>query len=112
MRGRRSPSGSRTTTKSGRTAACSTVPPREFAVQAAGFHGKEVGQEASNQIVTKRIGDSKARAMFRVVEHRLVVSSLLCKRPSFVFGVAVVFGDGLQGKGAFPLPLRLHVKKS
>src|SRR5258707_5769728 len=26
-----------------------------------------------------------------------VVSSLLCKRPSFVFGVAVVFGDGLQG---------------
>jgi RNA-directed DNA polymerase len=33
-----------------------------------------------------------------------VVSSLLCKRPSFVFGVAVVFWDGLQGKGHFPFP--------
>src|SRR6266478_9363012 len=41
-----------------------------------------------------------------------VVSSLLCKRPSFVFGVAVVFGDGLQGKGVFPLPLLLRVEKS
>jgi len=47
MRGRRSRSGKKTTTKSVRTAACSIELPVEFAAQAAGFHGKEVGQEAS-----------------------------------------------------------------
>jgi len=35
------------------------------------------------------------------------LSSLLCKRPSFL-GVAV--GDGLQGKGAVPLPLHSRRK--
>ncbi len=32
------------------------------------------------------------------------VSRLLCKRPSFVFG------DGVQGKGAVPLPLPISVE--
>ena len=28
------------------------------------------------------------------------------------FGFVVGFGDGLQGKGAFPLPLHIHVEES
>ena len=47
--------------------------PVEFAAQAAGFFRNEVGQEASNQTVTKRVSDSKARAIFRVLEHRFCV---------------------------------------
>jgi hypothetical protein len=30
----------------------------------------------------------------------------------FVVGFVVGFGDGLQGKGAFPLPLHIHVEES
>jgi len=37
------------------------------------------------------------------------LSSLLCKRPSFL---GVAFGDGLQGKGAVPLPLRPRRKRA
>src|SRR5882724_12491222 len=44
------------------------------------------------------------------LKSRTGLSSLLCKRPSFL-GVAVVFGDGLQGKGAVPLPLRPRRKE-
>src|SRR5882762_1914289 len=65
-------------------------------------------KDASSALQRVRQAASKAKKL-RFTD----LSSLLCKRPSFLgVAFAVAFGDGLQGKGAVPLPLRPHRKRS